>query len=192
MNRYLLKSTIVAALGGLLFGFDTVVISGATSTLSQVYQLSPMLLGFTVASALLGTVLGSMFAGAPSDRYGRRQCLQALAVLYVVTALGCALAWNWYAFVWFRFVGGLAIGGSSVIGPMYIAEIAPAAKRGRLVGLFQFNIVAGILIAYLSNYLIGTLGFGGRRVALETGCRLSFPPCSSSSPCSVSRRALAG
>ena len=90
MNRYLLKSTIVAALGGLLFGFDTVVISGATSTLSEVYQLTPMLLGFTVASALLGTVLGSMFAGAPSDRYGRRQCLQALAVLYVITALGCA------------------------------------------------------------------------------------------------------
>ena len=160
MNRYLLKSTVVAALGGLLFGFDTVVISGATSTLSEVYHLTPMLLGFTVASALLGTVLGSMFAGAPSDRYGRRQCLQALAVLYVVTALGCALAWNWYAFVWFRFMGGLAIGGSSVIGPMYIAEIAPAAKRGRLVGLFQFNIVAGILIAYLSNYAIGTLGLG--------------------------------
>src|ERR1019366_9367764 len=144
MNRYLLKSTIVAALGGLLFGFDTVVISGATSTLSDVYHLTPMLLGFTVASALLGTVLGSMFAAAPSDRYGRRQCLQALAVLYVITALGCALGPDW-----FRFVGGLAIGGSSVIGPMYIAEIAPAAKRGRLVGLFQFNIVAGILIAYL-------------------------------------------
>src|SRR5580765_8584335 len=160
MNRYLLKSTVVAALGGLLFGFDTVVISGATSTLTDVYHLSPMLLGFTVASALLGTVLGSMFAAAPSDRYGRRQCLQALAVLYVVTALGCAVAWNWSAFVWFRFIGGLAIGGSSVIGPMYIAEIAPAAKRGRLVGLFQFNIVAGILVAYLSNYLIGQLNLG--------------------------------
>src|SRR5580765_7266702 len=160
MNRYLLKSTVVAALGGLLFGFDTVVISGATSTLTDVYHLSPMLLGFTVASALLGTVLGSMFAAAPSDRYGRRQCLQALAVLYVVTALGCAVAWNWSAFVLFRLIGGLAIGGSSVIGPMYIAEIAPAAKRGQLVGLFQFNIVAGILIAYLSNYFVGTLGFG--------------------------------
>ena len=169
MNRYLLKSTIVAALGGLLFGFDTVVISGATSTLSEVYQLTPMLLGFTVASALLGTVLGSMFAGAPSDRYGRRQCLQALAVLYVITALGCALAWNWSAFVWFRFIGGLAIGGSSVIGPMYIAEIAPAAKRGRLVGLFQFNIVAGILIAYLSNYVIGTLGFGAEEWRWKLG-----------------------
>src|SRR5580765_692937 len=169
MNRYLLKSTIVAALGGLLFGFDTVVISGATSTLSEVYHLTPMLLGFTVASALLGTVLGSMFAGAPSDRYGRRQCLQALAVLYVITALGCALAWDWYSFVWFRFIGGLAIGGSSVIGPMYIAEIAPAAKRGRLVGLFQFNIVAGILIAYLSNYAIGQLGFGAEEWRWKLG-----------------------
>jgi sugar porter (SP) family MFS transporter len=169
MNRYLLRSTVVAALGGLLFGFDTVVISGATSTLAEVYKLSDLLLGFTVASALLGTVLGSMFAGAPSDRYGRRQCLQALAVLYVVTALGCALAWNWYAFVWFRFVGGLAIGGSSVIGPMYIAEIAPAAKRGRLVGLFQFNIVAGILIAYLSNYAIGTLGLGAEEWRWKLG-----------------------
>ena len=118
------------------------------------------MLGFTVASALVGTVLGSMFAGAPSDRYGRRQCLQALAVLYVITALGCAVAWDWYSFVFFRFIGGLAIGGSSVIGPMYIAEIAPASKRGRLVGLFQFNIVSGILLAYLSNYLIGTMGFG--------------------------------
>src|SRR5260370_7100627 len=159
MNRYLLKSTIVAALGGLLFGFDTVVISGATGTLSEVYQLTPMLLGCTWASALLGTVLGSIFAGAPSDRSGRRQCLQALAVLYVVTALGCALAWDWYAFVWFRFLGGLAIGGSSVIGPMYIAEIAPAAKRRRLVGLFQSNIVAGILVANLSNSAIPTLRF---------------------------------
>jgi len=101
-----------------------------------------------------------MFAGQPSDRYGRRGCLQALAVLYVVTALGCALAPSWSVFVTFRLIGGLAIGGSSVIGPMYIAEIAPAAKRGRLVGLFQFNIVSGILLAYLSNYLIGRIGLG--------------------------------
>ena len=160
MNRYLVKSAVVAALGGLLFGFDTAVISGATRALTIVYGLTPGLLGFTVASALWGTVLGSMFAGQPSDRYGRRGCLQALAVLYVVTALGCAFAWNWSSFVVFRFIGGLAIGGSSVIGPMYIAEIAPAARRGRLVGLFQLNIVAGILLAYLSNYIIGTLGLG--------------------------------
>jgi sugar porter (SP) family MFS transporter len=160
LNAYLLRSTIVAALGGLLFGFDTAVISGATSALTAEYSLTPALLGLTVAAALWGTVLGSVTAGAPSDRYGRRGSLQALAVLYVVTALGCAFAWNWYAFVLFRFIGGLAIGGSSVIGPMYIAEIAPASKRGRLVGFFQFNIVTGILVAYLSNYLIGLANFG--------------------------------
>ena len=160
MNKHLIQYTVVAALGGLLFGFDTVVISGATDALKNLYQLTPLLLGVTVASGLCGTVFGSMFAGQPSDRYGRRGCLQALAVLYVVTALGCALAPSWSVFVTFRLIGGLAIGGSSVIGPMYIAEIAPAAKRGRLVGLFQFNIVSGILLAYLSNYLIGRIGLG--------------------------------
>ena len=160
VNAYLLRSTIVAALGGLLFGFDTAVISGATSALSLEYSLTPAMLGLTVAAALWGTVIGSVFAGPPSDRYGRRGSLQALALLYVVSALGCAFAWNWYSFLLFRFIGGLAIGGSSVIGPMYIAEIAPAAKRGRLVGFFQFNIVAGILVAYLSNYLIGLANFG--------------------------------
>jgi sugar porter (SP) family MFS transporter len=160
VNAYLLRSTIVAALGGLLFGFDTAVISGATSALTTEYSLTPTMLGITVAAALWGTVIGSVFAGPPSDRYGRRGSLQALAVLYVITAVGCAIAWNWSSFLVFRFIGGLAIGGSSVIGPMYIAEVAPADKRGRLVGFFQFNVVAGILVAYLSNYLIGLAGFG--------------------------------
>ena len=160
MNTYLLRSTLVAALGGLLFGFDTAVISGATKALADAYQLSPGMLGFTVSSALWGTVLGSLFAGYPSDRYGRRAALRALAVFYVVSAFGCAFAWDWYSLVIFRVIGGLAIGGSSVIGPMYIAEIAPAAKRGRLVALFQFNIVLGILLAYFSNYLVGLGGFG--------------------------------
>ncbi len=161
INAYLLRSATVAALGGLLFGFDTAVIAGATRALTNTYQLTPALLGLTVASALWGTVAGSIFAGAPSDRYGRRAALQALAVMYVVTAVGCGLAWNWYAFILFRFLGGLAIGGSSVIGPMYIAEIAPAARRGRLVGFFQLNVVAGILVAYFSNYAIGLLNLGG-------------------------------
>ena len=160
VNTYLLRSTIVAALGGLLFGFDTAVISGATSALATEYSLTQLMLGFTVSAALWGTVIGSMTAGAPSDRFGRRGCLQALAILYIVTALGCAFAWNWNVFILFRFIGGLAIGGSSVVGPMYIAEIAPASKRGRLVGFFQFNIVAGILVAYLSNYLIGLASLG--------------------------------
>jgi sugar porter (SP) family MFS transporter len=160
LNSTLLKSTVVAALGGLLFGFDTAVIAGATQALKVLYHLSALGEGFTVASALVGTVIGSMLAGIPGDRYGRRDSLRGMAVLYVVSALGCAFAWNWTALVIFRFIGGLAIGGSSVLGPMYIAEISPAKWRGRLVGLFQFNVVFGILLAYLSNYILGTMGFG--------------------------------
>ena len=160
LNSYLLKSTVVAALGGLLFGFDTAVIAGATKALTDVFQLSPASLGWTVASALWGTILGAMLAGIPGDHIGRRDSLRIMAVLYVVSALGCAFSWDWYSLVFFRFVGGLGIGGSSVLGPMYIAEIAPAKWRGRLVGFFQFNVVAGILVAYLSNYLLGLAGFG--------------------------------
>ncbi|HXA49266.1 MAG TPA: sugar porter family MFS transporter [Candidatus Acidoferrum sp.] len=160
MNRYLLRSAIVAALGGLLFGFDTAVIAGATRALTEIFHLTPGMLGVTVSAALWGTVLGSIVAAAPSDRYGRKAALQVLAVLYVLTAIGCAIAWDWYSFLFFRFLGGLAIGGSSVIGPMYIAEIAPASQRGKLVGMFQFNIVAGILVAYFSNYMIGLIGLG--------------------------------
>lgn len=158
-NAYLLKSTIVAALGGLLFGFDTAVISGTTSDLTIVYHLTPELLGVTVSSALIGTIIGAMFAGLPGDKYGRRDSLRVMAVLYIVSALGCALAWNWTALVFFRFIGGLGIGGSSVLGPMYIAEIASANWRGRLVGIFQFNVVGGILLAYLSNFLVGAQHF---------------------------------
>lgn len=161
LNAVLIKSTIVAAIGGLLFGFDTAVIAGTTQSLRETYALTPALLGFTVSAALWGTVLGSMLAGIPGDRLGRRDSLRLMAVLYVVSALGCGFAWNWSALVFFRFIGGLGIGGSSVLGPMYIAEIAPAKWRGRLVGLFQFNVVFGILLAYLSNYLIGTVGLGG-------------------------------
>ncbi|MCI0542106.1 MAG: MFS transporter, partial [Verrucomicrobiales bacterium] len=126
LNAYVIKCTLVAALGGLLFGFDTAVIAGTTRALTLTYQLSPATLGMTVASALWGTVLGSLFAGVPGDRYGRRDSLLGLALLYFVSALGCAFAWDWYSVVFFRFVGGLGIGGSSVLGPMYIAEIAPA------------------------------------------------------------------
>ena len=159
-NAYLLKSTVVAALGGLLFGFDTAVISGTTNDLTQVYHLTPDLLGVTVSAALIGTIIGAMFAGIPGDKYGRRDSLRVMAVLYIVSALGCALAWNWPSLVFFRFIGGLGIGGSSVLGPMYIAEIAPASWRGRLVGVFQFNVVGGILLAYLSNFLVGVQQLG--------------------------------
>jgi len=143
----------------LLFGFDTAVISGTTSDLTSVFHLTPKLLGVTVSAALIGTILGAMFASLPGDKYGRRDSLRVMAVLYVISAAGCAFAWNWDALVTFRFVGGLGIGGSSVLGPMYIAEIAPAAWRGRLVGVFQFNVVSGILLAYLSNFLIGVQHF---------------------------------
>src|SRR5262245_9887735 len=123
INAYLLRNTVVAAMGGLLFGLDSAVMAGTTPALTAAFQLSPGRLWRTGASALWGTVLGSLFAGVPSDRWGRRAALRALAVLYVVTALGCALAWDWPSFVFFRLLSGLAIGGSSVIGPMYIAEI---------------------------------------------------------------------
>jgi sugar porter (SP) family MFS transporter len=160
LNSALVKSTVVAALGGLLFGFDTIVISGTTGQLTHVYNLTPGGLGLTVSIALWGTVLGALFAGFPGDRFGRRDSLRVMATFYLISALGCAFAWDWYWLVFFRFVGGLAIGGSSVLGPMYIAEIAPAKWRGRLVGIFQINVVVGILLAYFSNYMIGLMGFG--------------------------------
>jgi len=160
LNRYLVRSTLVGALGGLLFGFDTAVISGTTRTLVPTFSLSPNQLGITVASALAGAVIGAIFSGIPGEKYGRRASLRVMALLYVLSAFGCAFAWNWPALLIFRFVGGLGVGGSSVLGPMYIAELAPARLRGRLVGTFQINIVIGILLAYLSNYLIGTLHFG--------------------------------
>jgi sugar porter (SP) family MFS transporter len=169
LNAYLVKSTVVAALGGLLFGFDTAVISGTTSALTSAYQLSPALLGVTVASALWGTILGAMLAGFPGERFGRRDTLRGLAILYLISALGCAGAWNWSALVVFRFIGGLGIGGSSVLGPMYIAEIAPANLRGRLVGFFQFNVVFGILLAYFSNYVISLQRFGVTEWRWELG-----------------------
>jgi MFS transporter, SP family, arabinose:H+ symporter len=171
LNSYLLKSTIVAALGGLLFGFDTAVIAGTTHALTVRFDLSPLTLGITVFAALLGTIFGSMLAGIPGDKLGRRDSLRILAVLYLVSALGCGFAWNWSALVFFRFIGGLGIGGSSVLGPMYIAEVAPAKWRGRLVGLFQFNVVFGILVAYLSNYLVGLAQLG----AAEWRWKLAVP-----------------
>ena len=160
LNFYLVKSIIVGALGGLLFGFDTAVIAGTTHQLTQVFHLSAGELGFTVSIALWGTVIGAMFSGILGDRIGGRESLRILAACYVVSALGCAFAWSWPALLFFRFIGGLGIGGSSVLGPVYIAEIAPARWRGLLVGSFQINIVIGILVAYLSNYLLGLVDFG--------------------------------
>jgi SP family arabinose:H+ symporter-like MFS transporter len=158
----LVKSTIVAALGGLLFGFDTAVISGTTAGLQSFFKLTEWSVGFTVAIAVIGTVFGAFFASVPGDKHGRRDSLRGMALLYLISAVGCALAWDWHSLLLFRFIGGLGIGGSSVLGPMYIAEIAPAKWRGRLVGFFQFNVVAGILVAYLSNYLIRQAQLGAQ------------------------------
>lgn len=159
-TAYLLRSSGVGALGGLLFGFDTAVIAGTTHSLVSTYGLDAAALGFTVSTALWGTVVSSMFAGIPGEKLGAREALRITAVLYVISALGCAFAWNWWALIFFRFLGGLGIGASSVLGPVYIAELAPPKWRGRLVGLFQINIVVGILLAYLSNYLIGQQHLG--------------------------------
>ncbi|MEN6577216.1 MAG: sugar porter family MFS transporter [Phycisphaerales bacterium] len=150
----LLRSSLVAALGGLLFGFDTAVISGAEEALRTVYKLSNFWYGFTVASALIGTILGSISIGKPSDWFGRKWTLIVMAVFYFISAVGSAWAWDWYSFLAFRFLGGIAIGGTTVVAPTYIAEISPARLRGRLVAITQFNIVFGILLAFFSNYII--------------------------------------
>jgi MFS transporter, SP family, xylose:H+ symportor len=156
----LVGSAMVAALGGLLFGFDTAVISGTTAALTTVFGLGSLSLGFTVASALIGTIAGALTAGAPADRFGRRATLVVVAVVYFVSAVGTALAWDWYSLLAFRFVGGLGVGAASVVSPMYIAEISPARYRGRLVAITQFNIVLGILLAFFSNYLVAGLDLG--------------------------------
>jgi sugar porter (SP) family MFS transporter len=157
-GRGVLAASIgTAALAGLLFGFDTAVIAGVTGDLTRIYRLTPETLGVTVSAALWGTLIGALFTGKPVDRYGSRRVLGLLGILYVLAGLGCALVTDWTAFLAFRFACGLAIGGSSVLAPVYIAEIAPPARRGMLVGLFQLAIVTGILVAYLSNAVVGSL-----------------------------------
>jgi sugar porter (SP) family MFS transporter len=153
----MILSAAGAALGGLLFGFDTAVISGTTAALQSQFVLSDGALGFTVASALIGTVIGSLCAGAPADRFGRKPMLLAVAIAYVVSSLGTGLAPGWGVLLAFRFLGGLAIGAASVVTPVYIAEVSPARFRGRLVALNQLNIVLGIVLAFLSNYIIAGL-----------------------------------
>jgi len=155
---YPLRIALIAALGGFLFGFEVSVISGAEKTIQQLWSLSSGWLGFTVASSLIGTVIGSVIVGLPAQRYGRKKVLTTIALMYLVASIGCGLSQAWLLFVTFRFIGGIAVGASSVVGPMYISEIAPASQRGRLAGLFQLNIVAGILIAYLTNYFLSNIG----------------------------------
>ena len=155
--------SITVAFGGFLFGFDTAVISGAEQTIQKLWGLSDTMIGQTVAMALYGTVIGALFGGFPADKFGRKKTLFWISILYFVSAVGSALSPEVYSLMFFRFIGGLGVGASSVVAPMYISEIAPANKRGQLTALFQFNIVVGILIAYLSNYFIGGAGDGNWR-----------------------------
>ena len=156
----LLGATFVAALGGLLFGFDTAVISGCQVQLKDLFQLTANEQGFMTASALIGATIGSLAAAKPGDRYGRRDCLKIVAAFYLLCAIGCATASGLWMMVAARILGGIAVGATSVLGPMYLAEIAPASWRGRLVACFQVNIVIGVLIAYGSNYLLGAMHLG--------------------------------
>jgi sugar porter (SP) family MFS transporter len=169
LNKYLMKATAVGALGGLLFGFDTAVIAGTTQQLTDVFHLTPTTLGLTVFIGLVGTVIGALFSGMLGQKIGGREALRIMAILYTISAVGCAFAWNWDVLMVARFIGGLGIGGSSVLGPVYIAELAPAKWRGRMVGMFQINIVIGILVAYLSNYIITTLHLGALQWRWEFG-----------------------
>lgn len=152
MNKILYWAMTVAV-AGFLFGFDTAVISGADKPTQELWQSSPLFHGlFVMSSALWGTVLGALFGSWPCDRFGRKYTLVLIGVLYTVSAIGSALAPDPYSFAVLRFIGGLGVGMSSIAVPAYIAEIAPAAWRGRLVALYQFQIVFGILVAFLSNY----------------------------------------
>jgi sugar porter (SP) family MFS transporter len=155
-SNTLLYASVVAALAGFLFGFDTAVISGADRPIQLLWDTSPLFHGtFIMSMALWGTVIGALSGGVPCDRYGRKNTLIAIGVLYLVSALGSALATDPYIFSFFRFIGGLGVGASSVAAPTYISEIAPAERRGRLVILYQFMIVLGILVAFVSNWLVG-------------------------------------
>ena len=168
-NFYLMKATVSGALGGLLFGFDTAVIAGAIDALTRLYHLSHTTEGVTVFTAVAGTVVGAMSAGAVGQKLGGRETLRITAVFYVISALGCMLAWNWPALLVFRFLGGLGIGASSVLGPVYITELAPAKWRGRMVGTFQVNVVIGILLAYASNFGIRLLHLGSWEWRVQLG-----------------------
>ena len=156
-KNHLLLWAITSALAGFLFGFDTVVISGAEKEIQGIWALSGTMHGWALSSALWGTVLGACFGGIPTKKWGRKKVLFFNGILYFVSALGSGLAWDVWSFVVARFIGGVGIGISTIAAPLFIAEISPAKDRGKLGGLFQFNIVFGILVAYLSNYIIGNI-----------------------------------
>ena len=157
-NTKVLTWALIVALGGFLFGFDTAVISGVEKHIQELFSLTPFWHGFTISSALIGTVIGALVAGTPADKYGRKPVLFIIAGLYVLTAIGSALAGNVTSFIVFRFLGGIGVGASSVVAPMYIAEISPAKIRGKMTAMFQFNVIFGILIAFVSNFLLRDFG----------------------------------
>jgi sugar porter (SP) family MFS transporter len=150
--------SLTSALAGFLFGFDTVVISGAEKTIQALWHLNSGIHGLAIGMALWGTVVGALTGGWPTDRFGRKKTLLFIGVLYIISSLGCAYAPGVYSFMVARFLGGIGIGMSTIAAPLYISEIAPAERRGRLTGLFQFNIVLGIIVAYASNALLGGIG----------------------------------
>ena len=169
LTQACLRATLSGALAGLLFGFDTVVISGAIDALVQLYGLNPQEKGFTVAIGLVGTVIGALGAGHVGQRLGSRETLRITAVLYIASALGVRAGMELGSFMAFRFIGGLGIGASSVLGPVYIAELAPAKLRGRLVAAFQLNVVFGVMVAYISNYVIRTMHLGAAEWRWQVG-----------------------
>ncbi len=163
MRRYLYFVTFVAALGGLMFGFETAVINGAIYYIAEHFQLTDLMRGFVVSTALAGCVIGALFIGKPGDKYGRRYMLKIMAALFLFSMLGTGLAPNIWVFIIARFVGGIAVGGASVLTPMYISEVSPPKMRGRLVATNQLAIVTGILIAFFSDYMIDTILHGSWR-----------------------------
>jgi sugar porter (SP) family MFS transporter len=169
MNKVLIKCTIASALGGLLFGYDTVIINGAMTDLVRYFQMSPAIQGWTVSSALVGCILGTLVIGKLDDRYGAKRLLQILAVLFFASSAGCGFAGNISVFIIFRFIGGLAIGGASVLCPVYISEISPPKHRGILASTFQLAIVTGILLSLISNYLLLNIGDQNWRWMLFSG-----------------------
>jgi SP family arabinose:H+ symporter-like MFS transporter len=152
------RCALIAGLGGILFGFDVSVIAGTNELMKTEFGLSASQLGLTVSSAFWGALTGILLAGYLSSRIGRRDSLKLAALFFLVSAVGCGFSWDWYSLMFFRALGGLGVGGSAVLGPMYIAEISPSDRRGKLVCFFQFSIVLGILVAYLSNALVGRVG----------------------------------
>jgi sugar porter (SP) family MFS transporter len=169
MNKILIRCTIASALGGLLFGYDTVIINGAMLDLVKYFSLSPAIQGWTVSSALVGCIIGTILIGKPGDIFGAQRLLQLLAILFFISAAGCGIAPTISVFIVFRFIGGLAIGGASVICPVYISEISPPKHRGLLASTFQLAIVVGILMSLISNYLLLNTGENNWRWMLFSG-----------------------